>query len=126
MNHISISGRERESNTSWALKVKHVGLLVPWLFIHGDHVGVIIVTKRSILLHESKKGWAARASIKPDEYWVSCWVILRLNKDVVKLLGSSICGIQIAWVRISRHSDGVITIGQRGKFLFCRLGRDTS
>ena len=77
-----------ETYTSRLLQVKKVLPHIPWIRIIFECSATISINnERSMLLEHSEKRGAPWTTIEPDEDGVIFWVVLRLDEDVMKILG---------------------------------------
>lgn len=105
---VIIGGCFRETDTGRRLEPHHVGAHVPRVRILIDGAGgvvVIIDNPRSVLLEEAQHARAARATIEPDNEWVSSRITHRLGVHVMELFATSFVDVQIPGVGVRREGD---------------------
>jgi hypothetical protein len=112
---IGICGRVSDSGGT--LDIKHVMEVVPGVGIRLNDILAVINNERAIFLEESEHGWAARATIEPDEYWISRGVVQGLNVDVMEVF--VLGGIDVPTVPVGgKHA----TVGELSDSVMSRLG----
>ena len=77
--------------------------------------------ERTVLGEEAFHGRAARASVEPENNWISCRVALRLNEPVVQFFrvgDGQVTGIHVeVWEAIEAGEGGdLVGVGGRGEF----------
>ena len=87
-----------ETNTDRLIDIKHVGVIVPWIWIKGWLRSTIFKVTRSILLEQTNHTWAAWSSIEPCNEWCGGWAIASFEKPEEHIHIST--DWQVSWVLI--------------------------
>jgi len=113
---------DRESNTSRTFDVNYVCFFIPWIRVRNEVFFSIRKLIRTMFLKEPKHGWASRAAIEPDNYWISCLILLAECSNVMQAFWSS-WNCSITWVESPRD---VCPLPQLIDFISSWICRDCS
>ena len=109
------------TDASGLLDVKEVGLHVPGVHIRVEFVGTGCDLEGTVLLHETKHGGAAGATIEPDEDWGVLGIVLGLEEEVMDFLGG------VSDIEVTREGSVLVECAHLGECVntvLFRLGLD--
>ena len=112
----------RIANAGGTFNVQQVSFHVPWVWVRFDNVFPVVDYIRTVLLEESQKRGATRASIEPKYQWIRSRVAFRVDVYVMQSL-SRLWDFEVTTV------PGCAQIGyvwQRRDSVSCYLGMNHS